>query len=122
MRYAQPQLTFGHTTLFMKKYLALLAIGGLLIGSCSKTVSSTQAELNAAELKKAIGNTSLADIQVWNTDNNALIGGGTSISISGDGTANVYNGNFYLSINLGLLKTWEVVLNASNNYELNLYY
>ena len=28
----------------MKKHLALLAISGLLIGSCSKTVSPTQAE------------------------------------------------------------------------------
>jgi hypothetical protein len=122
LRYAQPQPIFGHTTLFMKKHLALLAICGLLMGSCKKTVSPTQAELNAAELKKAIGSTSPSDIEVWNTDNNSLIGEGTSISISGDGTASVFTGNSYISINLGLLKTWEVVSTASNSYELDLYY
>jgi hypothetical protein len=105
----------------MKQHLASLLVFGLLASSCKKTVSPTQGELNAAEISKAIANTRISVVDVWNTDNNAIIDVGASISISSDGTANILTGNSTSTINLGLLKSWEVD-NTANGYTLNLYY
>jgi hypothetical protein len=106
----------------MKRHFALLLICGLLIGSCKKTETQTQAEINGAALSKAITNTSITLVYVWNAQTSQLLINGSGISVLGNGLANVIDGNNVASINLGTLKYWELTPAATNGDVLNLYY
>jgi hypothetical protein len=105
----------------MKNVYLWLTCCLLAFASCKKTISPTQGELNAAALKNAFTPSNIVNVTVYNLDNGSTFFSGTSISISDNGMATIGAGTGatanFVTVNLGLMKSYQV----GSNY-LNLYF
>jgi hypothetical protein len=105
----------------MKKHLTFFLICAILIGACKKTETQTQGELTGIALSKAIANTPINLVYVWDGSTNLTING-SGITVLNDGLANI-SGNNGATVNLETLKYWVLEPSASAGfYVLNLYY
>ncbi|HXB93932.1 MAG TPA: hypothetical protein VNU70_02200 [Puia sp.] len=105
----------------MKKIYVWLAFTLLLFAACKKTVTQTQAEINASALKSAFIPGNLNSVTVFNLENGSVIITGSAIDISDNGLATISQGAGASAVsatfNLGLMKSYVV----GGTY-LNLYF